>query len=49
MANTAWCVKCKLKVTPINVKEVVTKNGRRREAGKCPKCNTGTSRMLGKA
>jgi len=48
MANTAYCVKCKAKVTPIDTKVVTTKNGRRREAGKCKKCGTGTSRMLGK-
>ena len=45
----AYCVKCKTKVEPINVEVVTTKNGRRREAGKCGTCGTGTSRMLGKA
>ena len=43
-----YCVKCKKKQEIQGAKEVTMKNGRKAMKGKCPKCNTGMFRILGK-
>lgn len=45
----AYCVKCKTKNEMIDPAEVVMKNGRKAMKGKCPKCNTGMFKIIGKA
>jgi len=43
---TAYCVKCRRKVTPDNAKKVKTKNGRTMLKGKCPICGTTVVRFV---
>ncbi|MBI1870386.1 MAG: hypothetical protein HYS07_04245 [Chlamydiae bacterium] len=43
-----YCVKCKAKKEMVSAKEVEMKNGRRAMQGKCPTCNTGMFKILGK-
>lgn len=43
-----YCVKCKKKKTMKDAKEVVMKNKRKALKGKCPDCDTGMYRILGK-
>ena len=43
---TAYCVKCRRKVTPDNAKKVRTKNGRMMLKGKCPICGTTVVRFV---
>lgn len=41
-----YCLKCKTKVEVTNAKEVEMKNGGRRVAAKCVKCNGGVSKII---
>lgn len=43
-----YCVKCKKKQEMSESKEVAMKNGRRAVKGKCPVCETGMYKILGK-
>lgn len=43
-----YCVKCKAKREMKDSQEVTMKNGRKAVKGKCPECNTGMYRILGK-
>lgn len=45
----AYCVKCKAKREMKEAKEVTMKNGRKAMKGKCPNCDTGMYKILGKA
>ena len=42
---TAYCVKCRRKVTPEQVKKVTVKGGRHAIKGKCPICGTTVMRF----
>ena len=44
-AIEAYCVKCKKKVTMLNARKVVMKNGRPATRGICPVCGTGLYRI----
>ncbi len=44
-----YCVKCKKKREMLNVKEVLSKNGRRMAKGKCSVCDCNMCRILGKS
>ena len=44
----AFCVKCKVKKEMKDAEQVTMKNGRLAMKGKCPDCNTGMYRILGK-
>jgi len=46
MAETAYCVKCKAKVTMSDAKQVTMKNGRPAMKGTCSKCGTGVYKIL---
>lgn len=48
MAETGYCVKCKGKKEMLNEEKVTMKNGRLAVKGKCPVCNTGMYKILGK-
>lgn len=48
MAEKGYCVKCKASKEIKDAQEVTMKNGRRAIKGKCPDCNTGMFRILGK-
>lgn len=48
MAETGFCVKCKAPKEMKEAQEVTMKNGRRAVKGKCPVCNTGMYKILGK-
>ena len=47
MATTAYCVKCKKKVTMVNPAESLTKRGTKIAKGTCPDCGTKVNRMGG--
>ena len=49
MAETGYCVKCKGKKTMKDEQKVTMKNGRAAMKGKCPECNTGMYKILGKS
>lgn len=42
---TAYCVKCKKKVTMKDPKKITMKNKRPAQKGKCPKCGTTVFRI----
>jgi len=44
---TAYCVKCRRKVTIQNPKRVVLKNKRQATKGTCPRCGTKVFRIGG--
>lgn len=44
-----YCVKCKDKKEIKSAEEVTMKNGRKAMKGKCPTCETGMFRILGKS
>ena len=44
-----YCVKCKDHREMDEAEEVTMKNGRKAMKGKCPKCDTGMYKILGKA
>jgi predicted RNA-binding Zn-ribbon protein involved in translation (DUF1610 family) len=46
MAQTAYCVKCRRKVSISGAKEVKLKSGRKALKGKCPACGTTIYRFL---
>ncbi|MBS3110416.1 hypothetical protein J4227_07855 [Candidatus Woesearchaeota archaeon] len=46
---TGRCMKCKQQVEMQNPTERITKNGMKMMQGKCPKCGTKVSRIMGKA
>jgi len=43
------CMKCQEQREMVNPAERITKNGMRMMQGKCPKCGTTVSRIMGKA
>lgn len=43
-----YCVKCKTKKEMKDTSEITMKNGRKAMKGKCPDCDTGMFRILGK-
>ncbi|MBU4345749.1 MAG: hypothetical protein KKH29_00295 [Candidatus Omnitrophica bacterium] len=43
-----YCVKCKAKKEIKDTKEIIMKNDRKAIKGKCPDCDTGMFRILGK-
>jgi hypothetical protein len=45
--ETAYCVKCRKVVTVKDV-QIVAKNGRNMQKGKCSVCGTNTCKILGK-
>ena len=49
MSETGYCVKCKGKKVMKDEQQVTMKNGRAAMKGKCPECNTGMYKILGKA
>ena len=48
MPETGYCVKCKSSKEMKDTQEVTMKNGRRAVKGKCPDCNTGMYKIIGK-
>jgi len=48
MASKGYCVKCKASKEMKDEQQVTMKNGRLAAKGKCPSCNTGMYRILGK-
>lgn len=48
MAEKGYCVKCKKSQEMKESQEVTMKNGRKAMKGKCPACNTGMYKILGK-
>ena len=42
----AYCVKCKTKREISNPQKVTMKNGRKATKGKCPKCNSGSVKVI---
>jgi len=49
MATEGYCVKCKAKREMKDAAETMMKNGRRAMKGKCPVCDTGMFKIMGKA
>ncbi|MDD5098062.1 MAG: DUF5679 domain-containing protein [Candidatus Omnitrophica bacterium] len=49
MGETGYCVKCKGKKVMKDEQKVTMKNGRNAMKGKCPECNTGMYKILGKS
>jgi len=43
-----YCLKCRAKKEIKDAQEVAMKNGRKAMKGKCPDCNTGMFKILGK-
>jgi hypothetical protein len=48
MAEKGYCVKCKKSQEMKDEQKVTMKNGRPAAKGKCPVCNTGMYKILGK-
>jgi Zn finger protein HypA/HybF involved in hydrogenase expression len=48
MPDTGWCMKCKAKKEIKDAQVTTMKNGRNALKGKCPDCNTGMYKILGK-
>jgi len=49
MAETAYCMKCRKKVTIKNPQQVTLANGRSAIQGMCPVCGTKVFKFVGKA
>ena len=49
MTTEGYCVKCKEKREMKDAAETTMKNGRRAMKGKCPVCDTGMFKIMGKA
>ena len=43
-----YCLKCKAKKEMKDTSEITMKNGRKAMKGKCPDCDTGMFKILGK-
>ena len=43
-----YCLKCKTKKEMKDTSEITMKNGRKAMKGKCPDCDTGMVKILGK-
>jgi len=46
MAETAYCVKCRVKQEMVETEKVTMKNGRPAIKGKCSKCGTGMYKIV---